>query len=97
LAEQKGRCWVCHCEAPAERKRNFLCGECAHPDQVRFFCGRCGRRRTHDPAVAAKLSGFLPPDLELAPGTAVRLPYCPDCSSIRAPEPFQIEIYAIDS
>lgn len=93
-ASVQGKCQVCHRLGPASQEDDFLCGECAHPEEIRSFCAGCGQRSTHPlEAVSALFSAYKLDPAFAQPGAVIRLVYCgPDCRS----EPStQVEFYAI--
>ncbi|HTK60587.1 MAG TPA: hypothetical protein VL283_05300 [Candidatus Baltobacteraceae bacterium] len=89
----QGRCWACNSAGPEGRTRNFLCGMCAHPEQIRSFCSACGVRRSYDPEGLAKLCATYGITQTIGPGTVLRL----ECCSVCTPKPTRqkIEFYSV--
>jgi hypothetical protein len=99
LAVQQGRCWACHVAGPPERKTNFLCGVCAHPDLIRTFCGNCRDRASFDPDTTVEaIAKYFPAGYVTGAGTVIRLSRCHKCTpkSIMLMLPLEGEVYKID-
>ena len=93
-----GCCYVCRTEGPVGRTRNFLCGNCAHPGEIRVYCARCQIISKADEAGAEKLAELLPTDLEPVPGTTIRIDFCSRCrKASEEGNSLTAEIYSIAS
>lgn len=75
-----GQCSVCHIVGPPDRSDDFLCEDCAHPDEIRSFCASCGDRRTLVAEMGLEWLAVLLPEVPHECGTAIRLERCPACA-----------------
>lgn len=89
----QGRCWACNSAGPEGRTRNFLCGRCANPEEVRSYCAGCKTRRSYGPDDLAKLCAAFGITQTIGPGTVLRLECCHDCAP--KPQRQKIEFYSI--
>ena len=74
----RGRCQCCGTFGPRGRERDFLCGECVNPVEIRSFCGNCKRRKK---IMAWEDASQIAPQFKdfLRPGLAIRLVCCEQC------------------
>lgn len=93
-ASVQGKCLVCRPLGSLARAGDFLCGECAHPDEIRSCCAGCGTRDAHDHEAVVALFSAHKLDPALAqPGAVIRIENCgQDCPS---PPSTHVEFYAI--
>lgn len=89
----QGRCWSCYARGPEGRERNFLCGLCVDPDEVRSYCDGCQVRRSYGPDELAELCARYGITWSPERGTVLRLENCVACGSDLMPQ--KIEFYAI--
>lgn len=92
MSKKRGRCKICKDPGPPKRKQDFLCGDCADPNEIRSFCSGCKSRKKHNRFVA--LGGVMA-GLVLELGIAMLVDKCTSCT----PGRFQVtaKIFKIKS
>ncbi len=89
----QGRCWACNAPGPEGTERNFLCGQCAHPEEVRSYCAGCRRRRSYSRTELELLCQTYDINQPIEPGIVIVLTHCAHCH--QAPAPQRVEFFSI--
>ncbi len=83
----QGRCLACETPGPPDRTEGFLCGLCAHPDEIRSYCRGCRSRRNYVPEEVADLCRFHDLSEDVHPGQVLVLPRCGNASCfVKSPD-----------
>lgn len=80
---------------PPDRTRDFLCGDCAHPDKIIHVCANCRTRIELRPnSETLRTLREYCPELPDHPGITVVVKGCEQCWESEEPSA-DIEFYAI--
>ncbi|GEM_PF-4473343 len=72
---------VCCGQTARTRHAHPLCDACVAPGEIRSYCARCKARGAYPPEDFIRVMSSHYPQVEFAPGMAVRLPACAACTS----------------
>ena len=77
---RQGRCFACGIPGPPDRTKNFLCGDCAHPEKIIHVCARCHQRTDLKPESATiRTLQEYQPALPDHPGITIVAEMCDTC------------------
>ena len=93
--DRRGHCFACGVIGPPDRTRDFLCGNCAHPEKIIYICRSCHERKELQviPETFQMLREHCPTIPE-RPGITVVVDRCETCRAPDDPDG-NVEFYSL--